>query len=460
MASLFYFLLAVTLLVAVHEYGHYRVAVACGVRVERFSIGLGPVLLRWRQKRSQPGQDTEFVLSAFPLGGYVRMLDETAEVVPPHLREMAFNRQSVGRRALIVLAGPLANLILAWVLLAVVAMAGQYQPRPIASAPVPGSALHQAGLQSGDAFLSLRADQEETPVQTLDEWVRQMALAQDQGAVLSMRVQGQDGQERWLRMTWPTIAVSLDTPEGLRSLGWTGVWSPPILGSLVEGGQAVHQGLMAGDRVLSIDGQPVRDAQQLRQLIRTSIHPDGTPMVRLWRIERAQQAEPMTLQVQPRVLIEQGQTIGRLDVQVGGAPSRIWVRHDFFSALTQAAQRSWEMAWATLTALGQMLTGMSSWDQLAGPVTMADFAGQSASLGWTHYVQYLAWISLSLGILNLLPIPVLDGGHLMCYLYESVRGRPVPPSFMSFLQRLGLLLVALLMFTALYNDLMRWWGQG
>ena len=183
-------------------------------------------------------------------------------------------------------------------------------------------------------------------------------------------------------------------------------------------------------------------------------------MVRLWRIERAQQAEPMTLQVQPRVLIEQGQTIGRLDVQVGGAPSRIWVRHDFFSALTQAAQRSWEMAWATLTALGQMLTGMSSWDQLAGPVTVADFAGQSASLGWTHYVQYLAWISLSLGILNLLPIPVLDGGHLMCYLYESVRGRPVPPSFMSFLQRLGLLLVALLMFTALYNDLMRWWGQG
>lgn len=460
MSSLFYFLLAVTLLVAVHEYGHYRLAVACGVRVERFSIGFGPVLWRWRPRRARPGQDTEFVFCALPLGGYVRMLDETAEPVPPHLRAMAFNRQSVGRRALIVLAGPLANLILAWALLALLGMVGQYQPRPIASAPVPGSALHQAGLLSGDVFLSVRTDTEETTVQTLEDWVRQMSLAQDQGTALSWRVLGQDGQERWLRFNWPADAVSLDAPEGLRSLGWTGLWSPPILGTLVEGGQAQRQGLMEGDRVLSIDGQPVRDAHQLRQLIRTSLNPDGTPMARWWRIERPRQAEPLMLQVLPRVLIEQDQAIGRLDVRIGGAPSQTWVRHDFFSAMLHAAQRVGEMTRATLQAFGRMLTGLASWEQLAGPITMADFAGQSAGLGWAHYVQYLAWISLSLGILNLLPIPVLDGGHLMCYLYESVRGRPVPPSVMSFLQRLGLLLVALLMFTALYNDLMRWWGQG
>ncbi len=460
MASLFYFLLAVTLLVAVHEYGHYRLAVACGVRVERFSIGFGPVLWRWQPRRPRPGQDTEFVLCALPLGGYVRMLDENAEPVAPSLRAMAFNRQSVGRRSLIVLAGPLANLIMAWALLAVLGMVGQYQPRPTAAAPLPGSALELAGLSSGDTLMAVRTDEQETPVKTLQDWLRLMAQAQDSQQPLSLLIMGPEGQQRWLRFAWPSMTEPLDTPEGLRSLGWTGLWSPPILGTLVAGGQAERQGLLSGDRVLSIDGRVVRDAPELRQLIRASLDPDGTPMARQWQIERPSHTGPLSLRIEPRVVTEQGQAVGRLDVRVGGAPEQVWVRHDVFSAMSLAAQRCLEMTWATLQAFGRMLTGWAAWDQLAGPVTMADFAGQSAALGWAQYVQYLAWISLTLGLLNLLPIPVLDGGHLMCYLYESLRGRPVSPRVMSFLQRLGVLLVALLMFAAIYNDLMRWWGQG
>ncbi|MEY2802793.1 MAG: metalloprotease RseP [Pseudomonadota bacterium] len=460
MSSLLFFLLAVTLLVAVHEYGHYRVAVACGVRVERFSIGLGPVLWRWRARRPRPGQDTEFVISALPLGGYVRMLDETNEPVPEHLRAMAFNRQSVGRRALIVLAGPLANLLLAWVLWAVLAMVGQYEPRPTLAMPAQGSLLAQAGVQPGDTVLAIQAGDTEVAIKTLDDWWLQLSKLGGSGDPIVLRVQGLNQVERLLRLDLSRLETPLDDPQGPRALGWNGLWSPPVLGSLVPGGQAEREGLQAGDRVIAIDGIGIRDAAELRLRIRQSVKPDGTAMPRDWLIQRNGLAEPLTMAVEPRVIMSEGQRMGRLDVMVGAAPAQVWVRHGFLQAWIEAGRRCLDMIQATLSVLGRMLIGEASWSQISGPVTMADYAGKSAQLGWEHFVKYLVWVSLSLGILNLLPIPVLDGGHLMCYLYEWVTGRPVSPRTLSFLQRLGMVLIVALMFLALHNDVSRWLGQG
>lgn len=460
MGGLFYFLLAVTLLVAVHEYGHYRVAVALGVRVERFSIGLGPVIWRWRPRRQRAGQDTEFVLSALPLGGYVRMLDESLQAVPPHLQAQAFNRQSVGRRALIVLAGPLANLGLALVLLTGLLSMGQNEWKAILGTPDAGSLMQSAGVMAGDSVQAVVQEGQESEVLSYPDLRWQLARAGAERADLTLVLLTPGGQRRDVRLDLGGLKADLSKEEGWRELGLSGPWSAPVLSRVLSGGQAEKMDLRSGDRVLDIDGEPVGDAAHLRQAIRAALDRNGEPLTQVWRIQRVGHLSPLDIEVTPRAVSSEGQTIGRIDAWVGSEPERVWVRHDPLDALSRAGRKLMEMGLTSLTVIGQMLTGAAPWTHVSGPVTMAEQAGQSAQMGAAAFVNYLVWISFSLGLLNLLPIPVLDGGHLLCYLYEWIARRPIPASWMAALQRLGVLLIMALMVLALRNDLMRWWGAG
>ncbi len=460
MASLLSFLLAVTLLVAVHEYGHYRVAVAFGVRVDRFSIGMGPVIWRWRPRRQRPGQDTEFVLSALPLGGYVRMLDESTQDVPAHLRHQAFNRQSLGRRALIVLAGPLANLVLALVLLTGLFAIGQFEWKAVLGTPHPGSLMQRAGVMPGDAVQALVQDDHEVELASYPDLRWHLARAGAARAEVTLVLLTPGGQRRDVRLDLGALKADVSEGDWWRELGLSGPWSAPVLSRVISGGQAEKMDLRSGDRVLAIDDEPVRDAASLRLAIRSALDAQGRPQTRVWRVQRGAHASPLEIEVTPRAVVSEGQAIGRIDAMVGAEPEQVWIRHDGVEALWRATRRLAEMTTTTLSVVGQMLTGQAPWTHISGPVTMAEQAGASAQLGWQAFVHYLVWVSFSLGLLNLLPIPVLDGGHLMCYLYEWIARRPIPAPWMSALQRLGLLLIMALMVLALRNDLLRWWGPG
>lgn len=460
MASLFYFLLAVTLLVAVHEYGHYRMAVAFGVRVERFSIGLGPVIWRWRPKRQRPGQDTEFVLSALPLGGYVRMLDESDHEVAAHWRGQAFNRQSVGRRALIVLAGPVANLALALVLMASMLAIGQSEWRALLGTPVSGSLLEKAGVMAQDEVIALIRGEQEVEIASYPDLRWQLARAAAEHDEVTLVLHTPSGQRRDVRLALGALSTDLSPSDEWQALGLSGPWSAPVLSRVLSGGQAEKMDLRSGDRVLEIDGQAVPDASVLRQAIRNGLGSDGQPLTRIWRVQRLGHLSPIDIEVTPRLMVSDGHAIGRIDAMVGAEPEQVWIRYDGVEALTRAAARLMEMTATTLSVLGKMLTGQAPWTHISGPVTMAEQAGQSAQMGVLAFVNYLVWVSFSLGLLNLLPIPALDGGHLMCYLYEWIARRPIPAVWMAALQRLGLLLILALMVLALRNDLMRWWGAG
>ena len=457
MLTLFFFLLAVTLLVAVHEYGHYRVAVACGVRVERFSIGFGPVIYRWRPRRPRPGQDTEFVISALPLGGYVRMLDESMEPVPESLQAQAFHRQPLGRRALIVVAGPVANLLLAWLLLAGLLWIGQNQWRAQLASPVPGSLMAQAGLNSGDEVTAVVADGHEWDVVSYEDlrWYLARSAAQKQQIEMWVKTPG-GGQVRRLDLDLSGLKNDLNQAEGWQELGLQGPWSAPVLNRILPNGQAEAMGLRAGDRVLQMDAWMVRDAAHLRQLIRDSVDASGHPQSRRWRLERDGQIEE--LEVQVRVLDQGERRIGRIDAMVGLEPDTVLVRRQGLDALGHAGTRLLEMSETTGVLMWRMLTGDAPLSHLGGPLTMAEQAGKTAEKGWQAYVMYLVWVSLSLGLLNLLPIPVLDGGHLMCYLYEWIVRRPMSPQWWGFWQRVGIFMVLLLMAIAIGNDLARWWS--
>ncbi len=447
------FLVTLGVLIVIHEYGHYRVAVACGVKVLRFSVGFGHVL--WRRQSGPDG--TEFVLCALPLGGYVRMLDEREAAVAPDEQSRAFNRQPLIRRALIVAAGPLANLLLAVVLYAAALWIGLEEPKAVLGPPAAGSVAERAGLRAGDWVRPLSLDGNDwVDVQSMSDLRWQVTQAGLHRQSLKLQLTDREGRAtRTLTLDLAGIEPREVDAAFTRKVGLGSVFSEPVLGEVKAGGPAAQAGLRSGDRVLGVDGIALADAQTLRERIRAAVR-QGQPQVQRWQIERS--GRPQEIEVTPRVVREGDASVGRIDAFVGQPPAMVTVRHGPIEGLTLGVTRTWEVSSLTVRMLGRMLIGEASLKNLSGPITIADYAGQSVQQGLAYYLGFLALVSVSLGVLNLLPLPMLDGGHLMYYIFEGVTGRPVSDLWLARLQRGGIFVLLMMMSVALFNDVARLLG--
>ena len=456
MLTIVAFIVALALLIAIHEYGHYRVAVACGVKVERFSIGFGKTLFRWQPK----GSPTEFVIGMLPLGGYVKMLDEREAPVAEHERHLAFNNRPLRQRAAIVAAGPAANLLLAVLLYAMVSWVGVQEPRAVLSMPAVGSIAEKAGLRGGELVTRAGVEGEALqPVQSFEDfrWLLTQAALNGQNVQLELQATAAAGQTalQELRLPLGGMAASEVDAQLFRKIGIVGPWTPPVIGEVMPDGAAAAAGLRAGDTVRRIGATDIVDGQQLREAIRASVQ--GTqPVQKNWTVER--NGSTVTLNVTPAALQDGAAVVGRIGAYVGGTPEFVTVRHGPFTGLWKGVVRTWEVSVLTLRMMGKMVIGQASLKNLSGPLTIADYAGKSASLGLTQYFTFLALISVSLGVLNLLPLPVLDGGHLMYYLWEGVTGKSVSTAWMERLQRGGVAVLLVMMSIALFNDVSRLFG--
>lgn len=445
MTTLLSFLFTLALLIVFHEFGHYLVARLAGVKVLRFSVGFGKVIARRVDRHG-----TEWALSAIPLGGYVKMLDERESPVPADQLEQAFNRKSLGARAAIVAAGPLANFLLAIVLFWGLFMAGVPILKPVLGEPAAGTPAAIAGIRAGDSILSINGDK-------VESWqdVHWLTLRHGMGDA-TLRLETTDARGYFASPTLILTQRDEDFERNpLRAFGLVNYLPPlePVLGDLDPRGAASQAGLQSGDRVLAIDGHPVTGWQALVETVRAA------PQVSLlFRIER--DGRELSLRVVPGAVREQAQMIGRIGAGPHFDPAlfedlRGVARYGAFEAIGRAVQRTWDISVFSLEMLGRMVMGQASLQNLSGPITIADYAGQSAQIGLAAFVAFLALVSVSLGVLNLLPVPLLDGGHLLYYLAEFLTGRPVSEQVQEVGQKIGILLLGMLMFLAIYNDLQR-----
>lgn len=446
-----WFLFALTLLVFVHELGHYLVARWCGVKVLKFSIGFGPVLARWRVGADR----TEWVLSAMPLGGYVKMLDERED--PDAVRSeadatRAFSRKPLSRRALIVAAGPAANFLLAVLLYAGLNLHGVPEPVARLASPEAGTPAALAGLAGGERVVSVDG----APVRSWPQFRLGLIDAAMARRPVELGVE-HASVRRTVRLEVAMPSDSAVDRDFLRRLGLDLAAGPIRLTSVASGSAAERAGLRAGDEVASIDGNPPGRASDLVDAIRAR---PGVPM----RFEVRRDGVLLQAEVVPQPNPsdrpgEQGRTIGRIGAGVSERSEMVEIRHGPLDALSEAVGQTWEMSAFSLRMLGKMIVGELSWRNLSGPVAIADYAGQSARVGWQAYIAFIALISVSLGVLNLLPVPVLDGGHLIYYGLEAVLRRPLPERFVEVTQRLGIAIVGAMMLLALFNDITRLIGS-
>ncbi len=438
-----WFLVAIGILVVVHEYGHYLAARLAGVKVLRFSVGFGRPLISRKFGRDR----TEWVLAALPFGGYVKMLDEREGEVPAAQAHRSFNRANVWRRIGIVAAGPIANFLLAIVFYFALFLHGLPALKPIIGEPPAGTPAAMAGLVAGDEIRSVNGD----AVPSFQDLRLNLLRAGVAGKALELKLA--DG--RSVRLDAVRIETENLEQDTLRPLGIVR-YDPeiePVIGKVLPDGAAARAGLQSGDRLISADGNAVANWQAWVHLIRQ--HP-----ARALHIEYERNGQRKALDIVPDSVDESGQRVGKIGAgpQVDEsvlAPLMTEVRYGPFEALGQAAVKTWDMSLFTLEMMGRMVMGQVSWKNLSGPLTIADYAGQSATLGWISFVSFLALVSVSLGVLNLLPVPLLDGGHLMYYVAEVFTGRPVSERVMEIGSRIGMALLLLLMSFALYNDLQR-----
>jgi regulator of sigma E protease len=441
------FIVALGILIVVHEYGHYLIARLCGVKVLRFSVGFGRPLALCRRGADR----TEWVIAAVPFGGYVKMLDEREGPVAPAEVSRAFNRQSVWRRFAIVVAGPVFNFLFAILVYAGLFMYGLPEARPVLGDPPTASVAADAGLKRGDTVRAIEGESIET-WQELRWRVLQSALQRQAIRLEVLTERGHIDQAVLDLRNYPADEVEGDPLQriGLR------LYRPPlepVLGQVVGGGPAERAGLSAGDRILRADGKAVDSWEALVNAIRA--HP-GEPLSLLVEKDGATR----TVKVIPDSVASGDARIGRIGAAPHIPPAHaekmlVRVQHGPLDSIGRAVAKTWDISVFSLKMLGKMLLGEVSWKHLSGPVTIAEFAGQSAQMGWISYLTFLALISISLGVLNLLPIPLLDGGHLMYYAIEIIKGKPVSERVMELGQRVGLALLLVMMAFAFYNDLNR-----
>jgi regulator of sigma E protease len=441
--TILWFLVAIGILVVVHEFGHYLAARLAGVKVLRFSVGFGKPLVSRRFGRDR----TEWTLSALPFGGYVKMLDEREGEVPAAEAHRSFNRATVWRRIGIVSAGPIANFLLAIVFYWALLVHGLPALKPLIGEPPAGTPAAQAGLVAGDEIRRVNGVETQS-FQDLRLTLLRAGVAGD-GLTLELA----DG--RSVRLDAQPMDTENLERDTLRPLGIVR-YDPeiePVIGQVLPDGAAARAGMRPEDRLIAANGKPVANWQEWVNVVRQN---PSRPL----RIEYMRQGQRGELTVVPATVDEAGQRIGK----IGAGPKideavlatlMTEVRYGPLDALWQGAVRTWDMSLFTLEMMGRMVLGQVSWKNLSGPLTIADYAGQSASLGWISFVGFLALVSVSLGVLNLLPIPLLDGGHLMYYVAEVFTGRPVSERTMEIGGRIGMALLLLLMSFALFNDLQR-----
>ena len=442
------FVVALGLLIVVHELGHYVVARWCNVKVLRFSVGFGKPL--WRTTRGADA--TEWVVAAIPLGGYVKMADEREAPVAPRDLARAFNRQSVHRRIAIVSAGPIANFLLAIALYWVLFLHGVPGMKPVLGPVASGTPAAIAGFATGDVITRVGDE----PVSTWQDarWLLlQHAVRRGEVAV---EVRNDRAARTLRKLDFSGLAVADLDGDFLRVIGFTRHQPVlrPVLGNIVSGGAAANAGLQVGDEIVAINNQHITSWDQVVSLVRS--HPN---QMLVFEVRRDGRLLPV-ISITPGAVNEEGRAVGR----IGAAPmvdrsalAELWteVRYGPLEALTKALHRTWDTALFSLKMLGKMIVGEVSLKNLSGPITIADYAGQTAQSGWIPYLLFLALISISLGVLNLLPIPLLDGGHLMYYIFEMVTGSPVSERAMEIGQQVGMALLFTLMVFALYNDINR-----
>jgi regulator of sigma E protease len=445
--SLLAFLVAIAILVAIHEFGHYWVAKKLGVKILQFSIGFGKPL--W--KRVGGKDKTEYIIAAIPLGGYVKMLDEREGEVAKEELPRAFNRQPVSSRIAIVAAGPVFNFLFAIVAYAVMYMVGVNGVKPVIGEVYEGSIAAQAGL-SGDSVIE-SVNGRQTP-----SWeAATLALikeALDSGQV-NVGVRKSDGALVEHSLDLSDSAHLLDEGDVLGNIGIK-PWRPrvdPVFDELTDTGSAARSGLKSGDNVLKIDGQAISLWEEMVKHIKES---PGKPLN--FSVERG--GRQLNFTVTPDSVEQAGKPIGRIGAtpkvdQAAFDDMRVDVRYGLFESISRGTQRTWDMSVLTLRVLWKMVTGQASLKNISGPLTIAEFAGVSALIGVAAFLSFLGLVSVSLGVLNLLPVPVLDGGHLLFYLIEIIKGSPLSEGAEAFGQRIGLALLGSLMVVAFYNDITR-----
>lgn len=442
------FILALGILITFHEFGHYLVARWNGVKVLRFCIGFGQPIFRKRWGKDR----TEWVIAAIPLGGYVKMLDENEGRVAPEDLPRAFNRQPVARRFAIVAAGPIANFLLAIVLYWLLFILGVNGMKPVLGPVDPATPAAHAKFEAGETIVSIGDE----PVASWQDarWTL-LRYAIDQSANVKVQTINKNGE-----INWRQLDLSHIDPDKLNENfpGMIGLTSyqpviKPVIGQIIADGAGYHAGLLAGDEILAVNDTETHTWIDFVQEIRSN--PERTLELEILRNNQA-----LVIAITPEATTENGQQIGKIGVapvvnQAEFEELLVTVTYSPGKAFQKAIGKTWETTVLTLQMLSKMITGDVSWKNVSGPISIADYAGQSAQMGLVSYLAFLALISVSIGVLNLLPIPILDGGHLMYYLIEMIRGNPLPDKIIIIGQRIGLAMLLTLMTFAIYNDINR-----